>query len=137
MDRNEKFWMIFLLGLMILGMLTSCKTKYVAVPEYHTEYVYRTDSFELRDSIYMRDSIYVIKRGDTVTMYKTRYIYIDRWRDKIISRDSIKVDSVRVPYPVEKEISLFKKIRFGVNGLLVGVILLIMFLVIHKVKYKG
>ena len=24
MDRNEKFWMIFLLGLMILGMLTSC-----------------------------------------------------------------------------------------------------------------
>lgn len=24
MDRNEKFWMVFLLGLMLLGMLTSC-----------------------------------------------------------------------------------------------------------------
>jgi hypothetical protein len=137
MDRNEKFWMIFLLGLMILGMLTSCKTKYVAVPEYHQTIVSKHDTLVARDSIYVKDSFYVEKSGDTVTMYKTRYIYIDRWRDKIISRDSIKVDSVRVPYPVEKEISLFKKIRFGVNGLLVGVILLIMFLVIHKVKYKG
>lgn len=137
MDRNEKFWMIFLLGLMILGMLTSCKTKYVAVPEYHQTIVNKHDTLVARDSIYVKDSFYVEKSGDTITMYKTRYIYIDRWRDKIISRDSIKVDSVRVPYPVEKEISLFKKIRFGVNGLLVGVILLIMFLVIHKVKYKG
>lgn len=137
MDRNEKFWMIFLLGLMILGMLTSCKTKYVAVPEYHTEYVYRTDSFELRDSIYMKDSIYIIKSGDTITTYKTKYVYRDRYRDVVRVDSFIKTDSIRVPYPVEKEISLFKKIRFGVNGLLVGVILLIMFLVIHKVKYKG
>lgn len=137
MDRNEKFWMIFLLGLMILGMLTSCKTKYVAVPEYHTEYVYRTDSIQLRDSIYMQDSIYIIKSGDTVTTYKIKYVYRDRYRDVVRVDSFIKTDSIRVPYPVEKEISLFKKIRFGVNGLLVGVILLIMFLVIHKVKYKG
>ena len=137
MDRNEKFWMIFLLGLMILGMLTSCKTKYVAVPEYHEVTVSKHDTLVARDSIYIKDSFYVEKKGDTVTIYKTKYIYIDKWRDKLVYRDSIKVDSIRVPYPVEKEISLFKKIRFGVNGLLVGVILLIMFLVIHKVKYKG
>ena len=69
--------------------------------------------------------------------YKTKYVYRDRYRDVVRVDSFIKTDSIRVPYPVEKEISLFKKIRFGVNGLLVGVILLIMFLVIHKVKYKG
>lgn len=137
MNKKEKFWMCWLLALMILGLLTSCKTKYVTVPEYHTEYVYRTDSIQLRDSIYMQDSIYIIKSGDTVTTYKIKYVYRDRYRDVVKVDSFIKTDSIRVPYPVEKEISLFKKLRFGVNGLLVGVVLLVLFLVIRKVKFKG
>jgi hypothetical protein len=137
MSTKEKIWMFWLLALMILGLLTSCKTKYVTVPEYHTEYVYRTDSIQLRDSIYMQDSIYIIKNGDTVTTYKIKYVYRDRYRDVVKVDSFIKTDSIRVPYPVEKEISLFKKLRFGVNGLLVGVVLLVLFLVIRKVKFKG
>lgn len=137
MTKKEKSWMFLLLAIMILGLLSSCKTKYVAVPEYHTEYVYRTDSIQLRDSIYMQDSIYIIKSGDTVTTYKIKYVYRDRYRDVVKVDSFIKTDSIRVPYPVEKEISLFKKIRFGVNGLLVGVVLLVLFLVIRKVKFKG
>lgn len=137
MSTKEKIWMFWLLVLIILGLLTSCKTKYVTVPEYHTEYVYRTDSIQLRDSIYMQDSIYIIKSGDTVTTYKIKYVYRDRYRDVVKVDSFIKTDSIRVPYPVEKEISLFKKLRFGVNGLLVGVVLLVLFLVIRKVKFKG
>ena len=137
MSTKEKIWMFWLLALMILGLLTSCKTKYVTVPEYHTEYVYRTDSIQLRDSIYMQDSIYIIKSGDTVTTYKIKYVYRDRYRDVVKVDSFIKTDSIRVPYPVEKEISFIKKLRFGVNGLLVGVVLLVLFLVIHKVKFKG
>lgn len=137
MNKNEKFWMVFLLGLILLGLFTSCKTKYVIVPEYHTEYVYRTDSVEFRDSIYMRDSIYIIKSGDTITAYKTKYVYKDRYRDVVRVDSFIKTDSIRVPYPVEKEISLFKKLRFGVNGLLVGVFLFVVFVVVNKVKFKG
>jgi hypothetical protein len=137
MSTKEKIWMFWLLALMVLGLLTSCKTKYVTVPEYHTEYVYRTDSIQLRDSIYMKDSIYIIKNGDTVTTYKIKYVYRDRYRDVVKVDSFIKTDSIRVPYPVEKEISLFKKLRFGVNGLLVGVVLLVLFLVIRKVKFKG
>lgn len=137
MSTKEKIWMFWLLALMLLGLLTSCKTKYVTVPEYHTEYVYRTDSIQLRDSIYMQDSIYIIKSGDTVTTYKIKYVYRDRYRDVVKVDSFIKTDSIRVPYPVEKEISLFKKLRFGVNGLLVGVVLLVLFLVIRKVKFKG
>ena len=81
-------------------LMGGCKTKYVAVPEYHNVYVEKHDTLIARDSIYEKDSIYIVKNGDTVTAYRDRIYYRDRWRDKIVYRDSIKTDSVRVPVPV-------------------------------------
>lgn len=81
-------------------LMGGCKTKYVTVPEYHNVYVEKHDTLITRDSIYEKDSIYVVKNGDTVTAYRDRIYYRDRWRDKIVYRDSIKTDSVRVPVPV-------------------------------------
>ena len=81
-------------------LMGGCKTKYVTVPEYHEVYVEKHDTLITRDSIYEKDSIYVVKNGDTVTAYRDRIYYRDRWRDKIVYRDSIKTDSVRVAYPV-------------------------------------
>ena len=52
MTKEEKFWMVFLLGLMLLGMLTSCRTQYVPVPEYHQIVVEKHDTLVTRDSIY-------------------------------------------------------------------------------------
>lgn len=81
-------------------LMGGCKTKYVTVPEYHNVYVEKHDTLITRDSIYEKDSIYVVRNGDTVTAYRDRIYYRDRWRDKIVYRDSIKTDSVRVAYPV-------------------------------------
>lgn len=81
-------------------LMGGCKTKYVAVPEYHNVYVEKHDTLIARDSIYEKDSIYIVQNGDTVTAYRDRIYYRDRWRDKIVYRDSIKTDSVRVPVPV-------------------------------------
>lgn len=81
-------------------LMGGCKTKYVTVPEYHNVYVEKHDTLIARDSIYEKDSIYIVKNGDTVTAYRDRIYYRDRWRDKIVYRDSIKTDSVRVAYPV-------------------------------------
>lgn len=59
-----------------------------------------------RDSIYLRDSIYVRERtqGDTVFMEVTRWHtqYRDRWHHDSIY--AVRVDSVPVPYPVEKRV---------------------------------
>lgn len=126
--------MLWLLGLIILGMLSSCKTKYVAVPEYHEVVVNKHDTLVQRDSVYERDSIYIIKSGDTVTTYHDRILYRDRWRDKVVYRDSIKVDSVRVPYPVPAQITKWQRglMNFGYIGL--GIVLLLIVTVIIKVS---
>ena len=81
-------------------LMGGCKTKYVSVPEYHNVYVEKHDTLIARDSIYQKDSVYMWMQGDTVWKEKYSVLYKDRWRDKIVYRDSIKTDSVRVAYPV-------------------------------------
>ena len=102
-------------------LMGGCKTKYVTVPEYHNVYVEKHDTLIARDSIYEKDSIYIVKNGDTVTAYRDRIYYRDRWRDKIVYRDSIKTDSVRVPVPmVTNKVGWKDKIAYIGIGLIIS-----------------
>lgn len=92
-------------------LLAGCKTKYVSVPEYHTEYKTRTDSFIQRDSVLVLDSVFMWMAGDTVYKEKYKTVVKDRWRDHYITDTVIKKDSVRVPYPVEKSLSLRQRVE--------------------------
>ncbi len=105
-------WLIFLLVVFCIG---SCKTKYVSVPEYHTEYITKMDSFTQRDSIFVKDSIYMWMQGDTIYKEKISVIYKDRWRDRYLCDTVIKTDSVRVPYPVEKKLSKWQQIKLDIG----------------------
>ena len=104
---------IFVLLSMLFG---SCSTtKYVPVETIKTDTVYQ--SKVKHDSVHVRDSIYVKEwqKGDTI------FVNRDRWRIEYLSKevhDTIyesKVDSVAVPYPVEKEMTWWErqKIAFG------------------------
>lgn len=63
-----------------------------------TEYKTR-DSIRV-DSIYNQDSIYVLVKGDTIYQYRYKYLYKYQYLNR--TDTVIKVDSVQVPYPVEK-----------------------------------
>lgn len=86
-------WLMALL--ILLGWLTGCTTtKYVTVPEYHTEYVVKSDTILQKDSVVLHDSVYVYHNGDTVIINKVAYR--DKVRnvyktvaDTIVKRDSI------------------------------------------------
>ena len=95
--------------LLIVGMLTSCRTQYVPVPEYHTMTVEKHDTLLRLDSILQHDSVIMRMQGDTV--WKEKYIirYRDRIVGKTVYRDSVKVDSVRVPYPVERKLNAWER----------------------------
>lgn len=98
-----------LVACFVLTMLFGCRTKYVSVPEYHTEYKTRVDSVLKRDSVWIHDSVSVWVKNDTV--FKDRWH--TEWRyhniDKIRQDTILKVDSVRIPYPVEKVVYRNKK----------------------------
>lgn len=111
-----------ILILALAAVLSGCKRiEYVQVPvetvRTDTAYVSKVD----RDSIYLRDSIYVMEKGDTVTVWKFRYLY----RDKTV-RDTIfrsRTDSIQVPVVVEKELTRWQKAKLDIGGIAIGIAL--------------
>jgi len=96
-------WIVgFLLAVWLLGSCTT--TKYVTVPEVHTDTLMVMQ--HSRDSIYVHDSVWVSEqqRGDTILLTTTKWLtkYIERLRHDTIYQS--KTDSVPQPYPVIKEV---------------------------------
>lgn len=136
MSKSEKIWFILLLALIALGWLTSCRTQYVPVPEYHTVTVEKHDTLTRYDSIYQRDSVVTWMQGDTV--WKEKYIirYRDRIVGKTVYRDSVKVDSVRVPYPVERKLNLWERSVLAVAKPVIGLVLIALMAVLVWIYKK-
>lgn len=134
MDRMKGlFW--GLLACAVLTLLFGCTTtRYVPVPSVSVDSVY-VDRW-LRDSVYLHDSVFVNQwtQGDTVYVDKvvTRYKYKDRWRYDTVA--VVRTDSVRVPYPVEKDLGWWEKTRMYSFPVLVVIIALLAFIVVWLIK---
>ena len=123
-----------ILFLLITFLLVGCKT-YIPVPEYHNVYVDKHDTLVTRDSIYQKDSVYMWMQGDTIWKEKFSVLYKDRWRDKIVYRDSIRVDSVRVPLPVvtERKMRWQDKAAYIGLGFVISLVIIIVSVIVVKI----
>lgn len=89
---------------MVLSVVSCTTTKYVEVPVTHTDTLIQTKV--QRDSIWKHDSIFVNQwqKGDTIFQIR------DRWHTQYIAKErtdtfyKARVDSIPVPYPVEKQV---------------------------------
>lgn len=111
---------------------TSCRSiQYVPVESVKTEIQYK-DRLH-RDSIHVLDSVFLQVKGDTVFRDRYRIVY----KDKQI-RDTAyihKVDSVWVPYPVEKDLTRWQSIKIELGGWAFGMILALLFIIIGNIVY--
>lgn len=106
-DEKELFWII-LITIIIAVCCCSCKTKTIVVPEYHTDTTYITKT--QYDSIWKHDSIYLHEYQKGETLYVEKEKWHTLYKEKIIT-DTLyksKVDSIPVPYEVEKKLSWWK-----------------------------
>lgn len=76
----------------------------------------------LHDSIYQRDSIYVDRKGDTVLIYKDRYLY--KYKNLIDTMYINRIDSIQIPYSVEKQLTKWQSVKMELGGWIFGVIIL-------------
>ena len=130
-------YLVAVLLLLIALICGGCSTtKYVPVETIKRDTVYQS-KIE-RDSVYLHDSVYVKEwqKGDTI--YRDR----DRWYVKYVEKEihdtlyQSKVDSIAVPYPVEKELTWWekKKIEFGELAMVVMAGLLCFVVIKSKLK---
>ena len=116
-------------GLLVCWLITlicGCRTvRYVPVETVRTDSVY-VDRF-MRDSVLVRDSVWVNRwrAGDTVyqdkVVYKWRYR--DRWQYDTVA--VVRRDSVKVPYPVEREPGWWERARLKLFWPLVAVVVVL------------
>lgn len=140
--RQIIFAVMLAVAFIMLMMLQSCRTKYVSVPEYHNVYVNKHDTLTKHDSVYQEVFVDRYVKGDTIYLTKTKVDYRFRNLYKIRYRDSIKIDSIRVPYPVERKLNKWESLKMEVGGWAIGglsavVIALIAYIVTWLVRrYK-
>ncbi|MCE8977232.1 hypothetical protein K0F45_08900 [Bacteroides ovatus] len=121
--------LLYIILLMLAICLTSCRSiKYVPVETVKTEYKTR-DSIRF-DSIYEHDSIFLFVKGDTV--YKEKYKYLYKYQYLNRTDTVIKVDSVQVPYPVEKQLTRWQQMKIELGGWAVGVIVILSIVLMLK-----
>ena len=119
------------IAIMVLAGLAlgSCKTKYVSVPEIHTEHITRVDTTVIMDSVYQRDSVYVERKGDTLYVNKT--LYRDRYHNiyKVKKDTIVKRDSVNVAYPVEKGMSRSERLFVAMGKFFAALVIALLFVI--------
>ena len=132
--KNMKGCFCSLVGVVLIIiislLLSSCQSiKYVPVETIRTEYITKTDTFIQRDSVHVKDSILIFTKGDSVFTDRWHVIYKDRLKEVLRTDTVFRTDSVQVPYPVEKQLSKWQKLKMDVGGILIVlcIILIVLF----------
>jgi hypothetical protein len=114
------------LMLAMCAMFGSCTTtKYVPVPEYHTDTLRQVTV--RHDSVMVRDSIHVSEKGDTVRIERWHTQWRDRWHTDTIYQS--KRDSISYPVEVTKEVpaelTWWQQTRIHIGGIVFWLLLFV------------
>lgn len=136
---------MFLLGMLILlaSAVCSCsRVQYVPLPSVSQvkDSVNLIDSVSIRyevakvDSVRIKDSTVIVQDKDGNIIMEKYYRETERYRSlendynelkrRYESLKAEKRDSVPVPYPVEKELSRWQKLKMDAGGIAIVVVLL-------------
>ena len=117
---------------LILAICSCHSVKYVPVEtvKHDSIYINRVQV----DSVYHRDSIYVVDKGDTVFLYKDRYIY--KYKDRTDTLYVTNTDSIQVPSPVVKELTRWQQFRLDIGEWAIGVVVTVSLIFIGLIVYK-
>lgn len=114
-----------------------CKSvKYIPLETVRTDSIY-VDRYQ-RDSIYQRDSVFVNRWTAGDTIYQDKVVWKHVYRDKV-KYDTVAIlrsDTVRVPFPVDRELSKWEQVKLDVGGWAICAFIIIILFVVGFTVYK-
>lgn len=113
-------WMIAVLmvGFILIGLGACRSVQYVPVESVRHDSV--VTILHQRDSIYQHDSVYIKEKADTLLIER----WHTRWRDRV-SHDTMyisKVDTIRIPVPVERKLTKSERTYITIGKWSVGAV---------------
>ena len=119
--------------ILMVSLLTGCKTiKYYPLETVRHDTVY-IQSMNM-DSILVKDSVHITEKGDTVTEFRLKYIY--KYKDRTDTLYLSRVDTVSVPYPVEKELTKWQSVKVDYGGWAICLVFVFILIVVGRIVYK-
>lgn len=125
-EKIRLVWTIILVAILVVFLLTGCKTKTVLVPVDHVKIEYR-DRLRI-DSVYNRDTVQIYGRNDTI------FKDIIKWRERFRTDTLRIVKTDSIPYPVEvvREVNVLTKWqRWRLNALNALALIIVVYIVIR------
>lgn len=123
----------YIIAILPILAICSCRSiNYIPVETVKHDSIYVSKI--QHDSVYQRDSIYVLDRGDTVYVNVYQYLYKDRI--VIDTVYSVKTDSIKVPFPVEKELTRWQQIKLELGGWSFCIIICLLLIISGCIVYK-
>lgn len=154
-ERLIEVCLAVLAGTVVCVLMSSCKTKYVSVPEYHYDYHHSTDTVRQVDSVYNNITTIIretnsgdsallaqlglqLKEGEKAILVLRQELERVRNETKESKTDTIvRQDSVRVPYPVEKELGWWETTGYRIEGAVyVAIVVAVIWLVWLRRRYR-
>ena len=130
--RTSAIFLLYILALVCL--LFGCKqVQYVPVETVRLDSIYLTQT--LRDSIVRYDSVYVRDKGDTLYVERWKYLYRDKVR--VDTMVSVRVDTLAVPYPVEKRLTRWERVKMEAGGVAIGGFFLLLAAIVAYIVYRS
>lgn len=113
-------WMLIILlaGFVLIGLGACRSVRYIPVESVRHDSV--VTILHHRDSIYQHDSVYIKEKADTLLIER----WHTRWRDRV-SHDTLyisKVDTIRIPVPVERKLTKTERTYITIGKWSVGAV---------------
>ena len=142
--------LLIALIVLVVWCLQSCSPRYVTVPEYHYENHHTHDTISKVDSVWRERNTFIreadstmladlgirLKHGERAILVLRNELERAMSQQREAVHDTIeRVDSVHVPYPVEKQLTRWQSLKMEAGGIafVLLIIIVIVFVVcMHK-----
>ncbi len=127
---NRYFFFLF----MVSALLVGCSSvRYVPVESIRTDsvYIYRN----VTTSVTIKDSLVIDRSADTIKV--TQYKYVGERYENTDTVYINRVDTVRIPYAVEKQLGKWEQAKIDIGGMAIGLVcgVILMFgWIVYKVR---
>lgn len=136
----------------IVWLMVGCSTQYVPVPEYHYESHHTTDTVHRTDTI-TNERETIIREADSATLEmlgiklkdgERAILVLRKEMERLASRlkesvhdTVVKTDSIRVPYPIEKQLNRWESLKMEAGGYAFALLIVAVFCLIFAAKRRG
>lgn len=119
---------------MVSALLVGCSSvRYVPVESVRTDsvYIYRN----VTTSVTIKDSLVIDRSADTIKV--TQYKYVGERYENTDTVYINRVDTVRIPYAVEKQLGKWEQAKIDIGGMAIGLVCGVILIVFGWIVYKA